>query len=165
MIKVIRRVKPDIVHSHTPKAGLLGTLAARLTGTRGVMLSIFGLPQMTSRGLKLRLLNTMTRFSCRLANRVWCDSHSMRQHLIDSKLWPRGQNRRPRHGSSNGIESQEKFNPSSYSAADRLAVRIENNIRRMRSLLFCRRLSPTKACANWPEPGAFYATSFRTYTC
>lgn len=128
LIKLMRRVKPDIVHSHTPKAGLLGTIAARLTGTRGVMLSIFGLPQMTSRGLKLRLLNTMTRFSCRLANRVWCDSHSMRQHLIENKLC------RPEkivvlgHGSSNGIESQQNFNPASYSAENRRALRAQYGI-------------------------------------
>lgn len=128
LIKVMRRVKPDIVHSHTPKAGLLGTLAARLTGTHGVMLSIFGLPQMTSRGLKLRLLNTMTRFTCRLANRVWCDSHSMRQHLIDTKLCRAEKIVVLGHGSSNGIESEHKFNPASYSAADRLALRTEHCI-------------------------------------
>lgn len=128
LVKLIRRVKPDIVHSHTPKAGLLGTMAARLTGTRGVMLSIFGLPQMTSRGLKLRLLNMLTRFSCRLANRVWCDSHSMRQHLIESKLCHAEKIVVLGHGSSNGIESNQKFNPATYSAADRLALRAEHGI-------------------------------------
>jgi glycosyltransferase involved in cell wall biosynthesis len=124
----MRRIKPDIVHSHTPKAGLLGTLAARLTGTRGVMLSIFGLPQMTSRGLKLRLLNTLTRFSCRLAKRVWCDSESMRQHLSESKLCRADKIVVLGHGSSNGIESQHKFNPASYSDQDRRALRAEYNI-------------------------------------
>lgn len=128
LVKLIRRVKPDIVHSHTPKAGLLGTLAARLTGTRGVMLSIFGLPQMTSRGLKLRLLNTMTRFSCRLAKRVWCDSHSMRNHLIEAKLCRAEKIVVLGHGSSNGIEAQQTFNPASYSEADRLALRAEHGI-------------------------------------
>jgi glycosyltransferase involved in cell wall biosynthesis len=128
LMKLIRRVKPDIVHSHTPKAGLLGTMAARLTGTRGVMLSIFGLPQMTSRGFKLLLLNTMTRFSCRLAHRVWCDSHSMRRHLIESKLCRAAKIVVLGHGSSNGIESSQKFNPASYSAEDRLALRAEHGI-------------------------------------
>lgn len=128
LIRLLRRVKPDVVHSHTPKAGLLGTMAARLTGTRGVMLSIFGLPQMTSRGIKLRLLNTMTRFSCTLAKRVWCDSQSIRQHLIDSKLCRADKIVVLGHGSSNGIESEHKFNPASYSAADRLALRAEHGI-------------------------------------
>jgi glycosyltransferase involved in cell wall biosynthesis len=128
LTKLMRRIKPDIVHSHTPKAGLLGTMAARLTGTRGVMLSIFGLPQMTSRGIKLHLLNTMTRFSCWLAKRVWCDSQSMRQHLIDSKLCRADKIVVLGHGSSNGIESQQKFNPDSYSPEDRLALRSEYGI-------------------------------------
>ena len=123
LCKLIRRIKPDIVHSHTPKAGLLGTLAARITGTRGVMLSIFGLPQMTSRGWKLRLLNTLTRFSCRLSQRVWCDSHSMRQHLIDTKLCRADKIVVLGHGSSNGIESQRKFNPASYPLQERRDLR------------------------------------------
>ena len=128
LIRLMRRIKPDIVHSHTPKAGLLGTIAARLTRTRGVMLSIFGLPQMTSRGLKLRLLNTMTWFSCKLAKRVWCDSDSMRQHLSESKLCSADKIVVLGHGSSNGIESQKKFNPASYSAEDRRALRTQYNI-------------------------------------
>ncbi len=123
LIKLIRRVKPDIVHSHTPKAGLLGTLAARFTGRRGVMLSIFGLPQMTSRGWKLRLLNTLTRFSCGLSQRVWCDSHSMRQHLIETKLCCADKIVVLGHGSSNGIESQRKFNPANYPLEERRDLR------------------------------------------
>ena len=50
--RLLRSIRPDIVHSHTPKAFLLGTIAARLVGVPVVMLSIFGLPQMTKTGFK-----------------------------------------------------------------------------------------------------------------
>ncbi len=128
LIRLMRRIKPDIVHSHTPKAGLLGTIAARLTSTRGVMLSIFGLPQMTSRGLKLRLLNTLTWFSCKLAKRVWCDSESMRKHLSESSLCRADKIVVLGHGSSNGIESRQKFNPASYTDEERRTLRDQYNI-------------------------------------
>jgi len=51
LVRVLLHHKPDIVHSHTPKAALLGTIAARLTGRRAV-LSIFGLPQVTLRSVR-----------------------------------------------------------------------------------------------------------------
>ena len=34
MYRLIKKEKPDIVHSHTPKAGLLAMLAARFAGVR-----------------------------------------------------------------------------------------------------------------------------------
>ncbi len=52
----------------------------------------------------------------------------MRQHLIDAKLCRADKIVVLGHGSSNGIESQQKFNPASYSTEDRLAVRAEHGI-------------------------------------
>ena len=34
LIKIFRKEKPDIVHSHTPKAGLLGMMAAKISGIK-----------------------------------------------------------------------------------------------------------------------------------
>lgn len=115
--RVFRRLRPDIVHCHSPKAGLLGTLAARAAGVPVVFLSIFGLVQMTRTGISRRLLDATTRLACRLADRVWCDSFSMRDYMAreglcnESRLFVVG------NGSVNGIDAAGAFFPESNSPA------------------------------------------------
>ena len=64
--QLFRFLKPDVVHSHTPKAVLLGTLAARMAGVRVIFLSIHGLVQMTRTGWERRLLDCVTRLCLHL---------------------------------------------------------------------------------------------------
>lgn len=126
--RLLRMLRPDIVHSHTPKAGLLGTIAARLAGVKVVMLSVFGLPQMTRTGLKRRLLDFTTRLSCGLAHRVWCDSQSMNDYLVLEKLCRADKIVVLGHGSSNGVNSTDVFSPERFSAEDRLELRASYEI-------------------------------------
>ncbi len=114
LYRLFRTERPDIVHSHTPKAGLLGTLAASLAGVRGRVLSIFGLPQMTRTGPMKHLLDTTTRLACRHAHLVWCDSPSMRRHVIRERLCPPGRVFVLGHGSVGGIDAEGHFNPARY---------------------------------------------------
>ncbi len=44
LVKALRRLKPDIVHTHSSKAGILGRFAARLAGVPVVIHTIHGLP-------------------------------------------------------------------------------------------------------------------------
>lgn len=109
--RVFRRLRPDIVHSHSPKAGLLGTLAAKAAGVPVVVVSIFGLVQMTKTGVSARLLNGLTRLQCRFADRVWCDSHSMARYLAAAGICPPGKIVVIGAGSVNGVEAQGEFSP------------------------------------------------------
>lgn len=119
----ILRIKPDIVHSHTPKAGLLGTIAARLAHVPVIFLSVFGLPQMTRTGFRRRLLDCTTWLACQLADRVWCDSQSMRDYIVSAKLCADSKTVVLGHGSVNGVDAQHRFSPQLYSAAARSALR------------------------------------------
>jgi glycosyltransferase involved in cell wall biosynthesis/SAM-dependent methyltransferase len=109
--RIFKELKPDIVHSHTPKAGLLGTIAARMAGVNVVFLSIFGLPQMTLKGLKRFLLDTLTWVSCHLAHRVWIDSPSMRDHVVGRGLCPAAKAVTIGNGSVNGVDALGAFSP------------------------------------------------------
>lgn len=115
LVRVFATLKPAIVHSHTPKAALLGTIAARLTG-RLAVLSIFGLPQMTARGWGVRLLDAKTRLECAIAHRVWCDSFSVRDVLIARKLCAARKVVVLGSGSVNGVDADGRFNPARFDA-------------------------------------------------
>ncbi len=109
------KLRPDLVHATTPKAGLLAPIAARLAGAK-VVVSVFGLPQMTRTGAMKRLLDATTRFSCRLADRVWCDSYSIRDHLIAEGLCAPAKIFVAGSGSVNGVDA-ERFDRTRYDVA------------------------------------------------
>lgn len=127
LLRAVRRYKPDVVHSHTPKAALLGTIAARLTGRKAV-LSIFGLPQMTRSGVFRVILDAKTRFECSLAHRVWCDSYSVRDFLVAQRLCAADKLVVLGDGSVNGVDADGRFNPARFSSEQKETFRRDWNI-------------------------------------
>ena len=70
MIGVMRRERPDIVHSITPKAGLVSMMAAWLTRVPVRMHTYTGLVFPTSTGMKQRILILMDKILCRCATYI-----------------------------------------------------------------------------------------------
>ena len=56
LYKLIKKEKPIIVHSHTPKAGIIAMLAAKIANVPIRLHTIAGLPLMETKGLKRKLL-------------------------------------------------------------------------------------------------------------
>ena len=109
--RIIREVRPDVVHSHTPKGGLLGTLAAAAAGARHRVYHIHGLPFVTATGLQRLLLTTTERVSCTAATEVLCVSEGVR--AVARKAWLT--HRRIRvlgKGSINGVDAHGRFEPA-----------------------------------------------------
>ena len=84
--RVIKKYRPDIVHTHTPKAGLLGMLAARSAGVKLRIHTVGGLPLMIETGFKRRLLMFTEKLTYFGATEVWPNSRSMMNFIIDNKL-------------------------------------------------------------------------------
>ena len=109
--RLIRRLRPDIVHTHTPKAGLIGMWAARWAGVPVRLHTVAGLPLMERRGLWRWLFTQIERLTYAFATEVWPNSFGLetyiRQHLYNGpKLRVIG------NGSSNGIDTI-RFRPTS----------------------------------------------------
>ena len=104
LIAIILRFKPDIVHTHTPKAGLLGMLAAWLCRVPVRLHTVAGLPLMESDGWKRKLLVSAEKLTYFLATRVYPNSTGLMEFIrtelgLEKKMKIIGK------GSSNGIDA------------------------------------------------------------
>jgi len=104
LIRIFRKEKPDIVHTHTPKAGLLGMLAARISGVHIRIHTVAGLPLMVEKGLKRRLLNFTEKLTYSSATHVWPNSQSLYDFIRTKKMAPANKLRVIGMGSTNGID-------------------------------------------------------------
>src|SRR5215468_48434 len=76
LARAIRRLRPTITNVGTPKAGLLGGVAAWVCGVPCRYYTLHGLRCETTRGLKRQVLLLAERIACRCAQRVICVSES-----------------------------------------------------------------------------------------
>lgn len=86
LIKVFRKERPDIVHSMTPKAGLLCMLAAWWTKVPVRIHTFTGLVFPTSTGLKKRILMLTDRITCACATHVIPEGEGVKNDLIENKI-------------------------------------------------------------------------------
>lgn len=81
LIRVFRRERPYIVHSMTPKAGLLCMLAARLTRVPRRVHTFTGLVWPTSKGLSRKILMFTDWLTCACATHVIPEGEGVKQDL------------------------------------------------------------------------------------
>jgi glycosyltransferase involved in cell wall biosynthesis len=122
---LMRAERPDLVHSYTPKAGLLAMLAARATGVPHRFHTVQGMPLVTAGGPKRLILNATERATYLAATRIFSSSHSL------CELIPGTFPARPPAviggGSVNGIDGT-RFSPEVVSEAARRHLRAELDI-------------------------------------
>jgi glycosyltransferase involved in cell wall biosynthesis len=70
LIRLFRKERPQMVHSMTPKAGLLSMMAARLTGVKVRVHTFTGLLFPTATGLKRRVLWLTDRITCACSTNI-----------------------------------------------------------------------------------------------
>jgi lipopolysaccharide/colanic/teichoic acid biosynthesis glycosyltransferase/glycosyltransferase involved in cell wall biosynthesis len=104
--RTLRKLKPDIINVGTPKAGLLGGIAARATGVPRRIYTMHGLRLETATGWKRRLLTWTERIACRNAQYVRCVSSSLRRRAVELSLVEAEKAYVIAAGSSNGIDCE-----------------------------------------------------------
>jgi lipopolysaccharide/colanic/teichoic acid biosynthesis glycosyltransferase/glycosyltransferase involved in cell wall biosynthesis len=132
LVRILRKMRPDIVHSHTPKGGLLGMTAAWLAGVPVRAYTMHGLPLETATGIKRTLLRLAERVSCALARRVYAVSESLRRRAAAEGLCPADKISVLGAGTVNGVDAAKRFAPTPCSyeaAAARRACSIPSEVR------------------------------------
>ena len=104
LYKFFRFEKPLIVHTHTPKAGLLGMIAARAAGTRIRLHTVAGLPLMEASGLKKRVLKVTEKITYACATKVYPNSFGLKDIIINYKFCSPEKLKIIGNGSSNGVD-------------------------------------------------------------
>jgi len=106
LIGIFKKEKPDIVHTHTPKAGLLGMIAAKICGVKIRIHTVAGLPLMVEKGFKFRLLKRIEKITSWSATHVWPNSASLLDIIKENNLAHPKKLHVIAKGSSNGIDTQ-----------------------------------------------------------
>jgi glycosyltransferase involved in cell wall biosynthesis len=120
--RLIKRIKPDIVHTHTPKAGLIGMLAAYLAGVPVRMHTVAGLPVMETTGIKKKTLMLTEKLTSWAASGVYPNSFALKEYMIQKKLAPQRKLRVLAKGSSNGINLSH-YDPQCYKEGANVRLR------------------------------------------
>jgi len=103
------RVRPAITDFSTPKAGLLGNVAAWLMRVPTRVYTLRGLKLESSSGVKRALLLWSERVAAWCAHVVLCNSESLRAEAIVLKIAPAWKLRMLGEGSSNGVDTERFF--------------------------------------------------------
>lgn len=86
LIKVFRKERPDMVHSITPKAGLLSMMAAWICRVPVRLHTFTGLVFPTSTGFKQKLLIFTDRVTCVCATHIMPESDGVKNDLINYQI-------------------------------------------------------------------------------
>lgn len=111
MWQVMRREKPDMVHSMTPKAGMVTMVAAKIARVPVRIHTFTGLVFPTSTGLKRRILMFTDWLTCACATHIIPEGEGVKADLLNNKITKKDI-RVLGHGNIRGIDL-EHFKPES----------------------------------------------------
>lgn len=117
MIGVVRKEKPYMIHSMTPKAGLLSMIAGWLTGVPVRVHTFTGLVWPTATGLKRKILIATDWLTCACATHIIPEGLGVLDDLKNHKVC-----RKPMkvlgYGNVKGVD-MERFNPARFTEVQR----------------------------------------------
>lgn len=116
-----RKVRPFIVHSITPKAGLLSMIAGKLAGVPIRIHTFTGLIFPSKSGFFQKILIVMDRLLCLCATNVYPEGQGVSEDLVKYRI-----TKKPLkvigNGNVNGIDT-EYFDPGLYTLEDKIKLR------------------------------------------
>lgn len=122
--RLCKKEKPCIVHTHTPKAGIIGMLGAKLAGVPIRLHTVAGLPLMEAKGFKKKLLCFIEKMTYALATVVYPNSQGLQDYIIKNSFTKKEKLKIIFNSSSNGIDTHH-FSPESVSLRKKESLRKE----------------------------------------
>src|SRR5690606_165706 len=104
--RLCKKEKPQIVHSHTPKAGIVGMLGAKLAGVPIRLHTVAGLPLMEATGIKRKILDFVEKLTYASATKVYPNSKGLYDFVLENKYTTKDKLKVIGNGSSNGIDTK-----------------------------------------------------------
>jgi len=127
LYKFFKSESPLIVHTHTPKAGIVGMMAAKLAGVPIRLHTVAGLPLLETTGLKRKVLDFVEKLTYNFATKVYPNSFELKKIILEQKFSSNEKLKILGKGSSNGIDTNY-FNPDQFSESDTAKLRKSLNI-------------------------------------
>jgi glycosyltransferase involved in cell wall biosynthesis len=127
LVNFLRQEKPHFVHSHTPKAGIIGMLAAYIARVPVRMHTVAGLPLIEATGVKRLVLNSVERLTYFCATHVYPNSKGLQDFIIQHEFCDQQKLKILGAGSSNGIDTSY-FDPKQITTNQKHSLKTELNI-------------------------------------
>lgn len=124
---LLYRLKPQMTEFSTPKAGLLGSIAAMLCRVPARVYFLRGLKLETCTGIKRRILLGAERLAAACSHSVLCNSDSLRNEALALAIAPEKKLCLLGSGSSNGVDV-DRFHPGPCSLRHRLGFSPEAHV-------------------------------------
>lgn len=124
---ILRKEKPLIVHSHTPKAGIVAMLASKLASVPIRLHTVAGMPLLVAKGKKRKVLDFVEKLTYSCASKVYPNSHGLYNIILQNKYTTVDKLKVIANGSSNGIDTSF-FNPNTISETQKEKIKNELNI-------------------------------------
>ncbi len=105
LYRYFRQTGPEIVHTHTPKAGLLGMIAAYLAKIPIRLHTVAGMPLMEAHGLKKRILQLVEKITYASATKIYPNSYGLKNYILENDFTDPKKIEVLGQGSSNGIDT------------------------------------------------------------
>jgi glycosyltransferase involved in cell wall biosynthesis len=127
LYKFFKKEKPFIVHTHTPKAGTVGMIAAKLAGVPNRLHTIAGLPLLEKTGVMRKLLNLVEKLTYSCSTLILPNSFKLKRIILTEKFTSASKLKVIGHGSSNGIDT-EHYNIAHVTEKEKERLRESLNI-------------------------------------
>jgi glycosyltransferase involved in cell wall biosynthesis len=105
------KIKPCIIHLHTPKASFLGAFASKILLKKNVIYQMHGLISSNGTSVKKSIIYYLEKITCMLVDRIYAVSYSLKDFAITNNYCCESKISVICNGSINGIDFKKKFNP------------------------------------------------------
>ena len=117
------KIRPVIVHGHTPKAGVLSMVAATFAKVPVKFYTLHGVMAEIRKGSARSLLKLLEWTACALSDRVLAVSRSVMDGVVLQRLCSDRKIKVLEGGSCNGIDAVSRFNPANLDRKKRQELR------------------------------------------